>query len=153
MSPIIRSLKVKGHFRFLWLKSVTGVSLSVHCAGCLKGTYDSRINPTVSYVEDLEPVEAKAYYLCGVSKPYKWSKNLHVAFVYAEDESFEVKENGIVMMVDNARRIQITDEAMNRSASKHLGNAQYNTCRNWQFAHMFSELDHISDPKERDDHE
>ena len=36
---IIQQKQVSGKFRYLWLKKVTGVLLSYHCATCLRGTY------------------------------------------------------------------------------------------------------------------
>lgn len=140
MKPTIKFLNVKGRFKYLWLKSVTGVDLTNHCARCLEGPYEKRINSTISQAWDITPAAGDAYYLCGVTTPFNWAKNLHVAFVYAKGESFDVDENGIEMVVENARRIQITIDAMNLSSDKNIMDPKFFTCRNWQFAHMFKSL-------------
>ncbi len=46
-------LHITAPFRYLWLKSVTGVDLSVHCAKCLLGEYDERISNTITELRDL----------------------------------------------------------------------------------------------------
>ena len=76
----LRHLHVNAPFRYLWLKYVSGVNLSVHCARCLLGEYDPRISARVKELHEQPLRPSPYYYLCGVSKPYVWSRNFHLAF-------------------------------------------------------------------------
>lgn len=134
----IREIKVHGRFKYLWLKYVTGVDLSVHCARCLKGAYSNKVGTKVTEGKDipLDEAEAKAYYLCGVTMPFNWSKNFHLAFVEEEGSLLEVSENGIDIVIENARRIDIVPDYIN-PYDPNAHKKAYSTCRNWQFAYMF----------------
>lgn len=131
----IKLIKVENEFKYLWLKTVEDVDLSVHCARCLKGKYDSRIRPFKGILEDLE-LDDKIYYLCGVSQPYKWSDNFHLAFVPSEGNVVDVNEHGIHIIIENAERINISPDYIDSKNPKSHEYA-YKTCRNWQFANMF----------------
>lgn len=135
----IKSIKINGKFKYLWLKYVTGVNLAQHCARCLIGEYSKLLHPYMVEGQDIPLTEsrAKAYYLCGVSMPFVWSKNFHLAFVEKEGSILEVSENGIDIVIENAERIAITPDFID-ATDMNAGKKAYSTCRNWQFAYQFS---------------
>ncbi len=62
--------------KYLWLKTVEGVNLAVHCYSCLVGQplhVDNRARTQTVHLP-----EAAAFYLCGVTEPYRWALNSHV---------------------------------------------------------------------------
>lgn len=128
----ILEMTVTKPFRYLWLKSVTGVSLSAHCARCLKGTYDERIGPDVIELNNIT-LHGDLYYLCGVSKPYRWENNFHLAFKRKDGATLRYSDNGISVIIENAERIEITADAIDHSLPQ-AAKKEFCTCRNWQFA-------------------
>lgn len=131
----IKSINVTGDFKYLWLKTVENVDLSVHCARCLIGKYDNRIKPFKGLRTDLLLTD-NIYYLCGVSSPYRWENNFHLAFKPCEGSSVEYSNNGIDIVIENAERIDISDKYID-SRNINAGKRDYFTCRNWQFANWF----------------
>ncbi len=142
MFPIIKSLKVTASFSYIWFKYVTGVNLDVHCAKCLLGEYSTHINNKTLLIQNLVMNEeiSPAYYLCGVSKPYKWVNNFHLAFVYSSNSTIVKNENGIEVVILNAKEISITKIDMQNNSSPYRFKPEYNTCRNWQFANIYTNL-------------
>ena len=60
--------------RYLWLKTVRGVNLSVHCYSSLVG--DPLHVHNTSRRQHLRRVpDVPALYLCGVTEPYRWELN------------------------------------------------------------------------------
>ena len=129
----ISSLDVNAPLRYLWLKNVKGVDLSVHCARCLKGEYIDNISPKVPHTENIV-LEDGIYYLCGVTLPYVWRKNFHLAFEYCEGESIDYESNGIHVVIENAVRLPISEEYIDQNDA-NAALREFSTCRNWQFAH------------------
>ena len=132
----ISKIEVIGNFRYLWLKSVEGVDLSVHCAKSLIGRYDNRINPRIGTAENIILTD-KIYYMCGVSQPYVWSNNFHIAFREKTGSHIEVERNGVKLQIDNAEEIAFSE----KDIDFHLPFAtkrEFYTCRNWQFANKMS---------------
>ena len=138
--PIIKTFKTEETFSYLWLKYVTGFNLEQHCARCLLGEYSSAFQfgrqTTALHNEELNEHAARYYYLCGVTKPYRWIKNLHVAFEYAEGEALEYKDDKTYILIENARQIPIV--AQKQYMTSHGENPSYNTCRNWRFAYQMT---------------
>lgn len=132
---IIKPIKVEGTFKYLWLKSVRDVDLPRHCARCLIGDHDSRINNRLREAHDIELAE-DAYYLCGVSSPYKRENNFHLAFRRKEGSSIEYSSNGVTVRIEDAERLPI-DAKYNNPADVHYRTKSYCTCRNRQFANYF----------------
>ncbi len=133
----IHQLHITAPFRYLWLKSVTGIDLSVHCAKCLLGQYDERISNTITELRDLELAPAPYYYFCGVSMPYKWSNNFHLAFREKPGAVLEVNRLGVHIILHNAEEIRFGWQDVPADAP-HRHNKAYYTCRNWQFAHWLA---------------
>ncbi len=139
MYPTITSLQTSSQFRYLWLKYVTGIDLEQHCAKCLLGNYSKHVGVTVESPLELtlDEYPAQAFYLCGVSKPYRWSNNFHLAFVFKKGSLLEVDELGVRVEIRDAKRISITQREYDHPLAV---NPIYRTCRNWQFAHIFKDL-------------
>lgn len=97
MTVIIEDITVDKPWSFIWLMYVNDVNLKKHCKPCLKGYSSKKINKKTRHEENvaLDESEAKYYYLCGGSRPYKWEDNFHLAWKEKEGESFEYSFNGI----------------------------------------------------------
>ena len=133
----INFINVTKPFKYIWLKSVIGVNLSVHCARCLCGTYSKAVNADMKHSENIV-LENGIYYLCGVSKPYVWKNNFHLAFEYCEGQTLYFNDNGIEVEIENAVALPI-DTAYIDSNDPHFNDKPYYTCRNWQFAHYIKQ--------------
>ena len=114
---------------------VNDVDLSKHCKPCLKGYTSKKITKWTRHEENvcLDESEAKYYYLCGGSYPYKWENNFHLAWKEKSGASFEYSFNGITLKLQNAERIEFCEDDINKS-QEYAGRPEYYTCRNWQFA-------------------
>ncbi len=134
----IKRMNVTKPFKYLWLKKVEDIDLSVHCAKCLVGQYINAVNTKQKDYEDIE-LEDGIYYLCGVALPYKWDNNFHLAFKYSEGNSITYENNGISIVIQNAIQLPI-DEKYIDITDKHAHLKTYRTCRNWQFAHYLNQL-------------
>lgn len=132
----IKSISVNGSFKYLWLKYVNGVNLSEHCAKCLLGSYSKKVSAQLKKESNISLNEypAAVYYLCGVSSPYKWANNFHLAFKEEEGSTITLSKNGIDIVIENAAEIKFSSDDIDKS-DLHINNAAYATCRNWQFAH------------------
>lgn len=128
----ISKLLVTGKFKYFWLKSVEAVDLSKHCARCLIGEYDERINSTQTEYLNLH-LDRDIYYLCGVTQPFIWKNNFHLAFKAKEGSKISVNKNGVLIEIEDAEQLPISPKYI-LDTSK--GTA-YLTCRNWQFANYF----------------
>lgn len=141
MFPIIESINVKGKFKYLWLKYVTGVSLNFHCAKCLKGVYSTQISPDIKETKSIMLNEeiSPYYYLCGVALPFKWENNFHLAFKYSTDNRIVINRNRVAITIINAVEIPILPIDMKNNKHPKRYDSHYFTCRNWQFANMILE--------------
>lgn len=136
MSQPEMQIDVTANFRYLWLKYVTGVNLDQHCAKGLSGKYSKALaNKQGEQKIILDEHPAKAIYLCGVSAPYKWEKNFHLAMLPSPGDSIEYESNGIRVAIANARRIEFEGyDARNLSSNPNRERREFHTCRNWIFA-------------------
>ena len=118
---------------------VNDVDLSKHCKPCLKGYTSKKITKWTRHEENvcLDESEAKYYYLCGGSYPYKWENNFHLAWKEKSGASFEYSFNGITIRLKNAERIEFSEDDVDLS-QKYADRPEYYTCRNWQFANKIS---------------
>ena len=135
---IIKHMSVTKPFKYLWLKKVEDIDLSVHCAKCLVGQYINTINTRQKTYADIE-LQDGIYYLCGVALPYKWSNNFHLAFKYSKGSQITFDSNGISVVIQDAIQLPI-DEKYIDTNDKHAHLKTYRTCRNWQFAHYLNSL-------------
>lgn len=129
-------------FRYMWLKDVHGFNPLTHCAASLIGTYMKGVGSTMDANFPLalpHLAEGHAYYLCGVSAPYNWKNNFHLAFTDGHDTIEAPLWTGAKFVLTNVKRLDFDD-------SKALAcypdrNKTFLTCRNFQFgAHMFTKL-------------
>jgi hypothetical protein len=134
----IKEITTTAPFRYLWLKYVSGVDLNSHCAECLLGDNSELVSPALGLAGhnlDLDEYPGEIFYLCGVSKPYNWDRNFHLAFRLAQGEEFSCEEQGISLTLLNAERINFEAfDARNRSSSPNRTKPVFNTCRIWIFA-------------------
>lgn len=133
----ILSLKIKRLFRYLWLKSVVDVNLNNHCAKCLIGEYNGKIN---SYEKEFSNIllEDKIYYLCGVTYPFNYEDNFHLAFKPSKNSILKISDKGINIEIKDAESLPISTKYINKNHSKSNFKSYY-TCRNWQFANYFND--------------
>jgi hypothetical protein len=141
---LIKKLNLKDNYRYLWLKYVTGVNTTHHCAKGLIGEYSKRIHKDIKgYVnEPLDEQEGKVYYLCGVTTPYRHQDNLHVAFKLKEGSSFILQNDKLDIYVENAEVVTFGEYSIDQNHPK-ANVKEFNTCRNWQFAHEWERLANI----------
>lgn len=128
----ILTLERTAPFSYLWLKHVTGVNLNTHCAKSLLGEYLPDVSANITELHDIALPDG-IYYLCGVSNPYCWSRNFHLAFCNGSDV-IDVDYNGVHVVLEGACRLPIDTESMVANAHPKIRYKSYNTCRNWQFA-------------------
>ena len=134
--PIIKQININANFKYLWLKYVDDYDLNNHCAKSLIGNYSNKIiNKRISNTNlVLNEFNSRVYYLCGVSLPFNYDKNFHLAFKFIMGSKISIKENGIEIIIENAERIVIEKKYIYKHEN---GNKkQFNTCRNWQFAYQ-----------------
>lgn len=131
----ITKLEVKGKYRYVWLKYVDGFNLLEHCAKSLVGNYSKLVNKATAHYSDLllNEFDSKIYYLCGVSEPYEYDRNIHIAFIHKKGASFTFSDGTIDIEVQNAMRLPFGTYSINRKDPLSQ-RKEYATCRNWQFA-------------------
>ena len=127
---VIRELKLKKKYHFVWLKYVTGFNLKQHCAKCLLGEYEKRITRDVLEYADVELPPSDYYYFCTVGR---YVDNIHLAFVAAPGERIDIDTRYFRAVIENARRIEFDDSRIDQNLPE-AGRKEFYTCRNWQFA-------------------
>lgn len=122
-------------FRYMWMKTVRGFQQSRHCAQCLIGGYDKRfgLSMAAGFRYEAHYHEGTLLYLCGVSTPYRWERNFHLAGkVKAGAEASVDLYTGARIVVAGLEQIKFDDGAARRLFPE-LGE-EFLTCRNFQFA-------------------
>lgn len=133
-SIILKINKVERKFYSFWLKDVKDVDLSKHCIKCLKGHRYMEITQEPGCTLTLDG--DKIYYLCGVTYPYVWEKNFHLAFQYDEHENIYGSQNGVNLTLYHAKIIHFSEKDVD-STLPQAEDPKFFTCRNWQFANYF----------------
>lgn len=137
-APTIKQFATSEDFKYLWLRYVEGFDLTHHCAKCLIGQYSKLFKyghkVTSLKNETLDECSAKYYYLCGVTTPYRYADNLHIAFKYKEGSTLIYNDGRTTLVIDNAEKIEIEKLDYNKESVGDL--PEYYTCRNWQFAYQ-----------------
>jgi hypothetical protein len=146
--PIAR-VHINDRYRYFWLKEVTGVDLTQHCAKSLRGVWRKDLSfahdrwrdagMSEPLVLDVRFGPADAYYFCGVTDPYVWRRNAHLVFVPDPnaEEPKVYQHNGLTIETLGLTRVSFSEADINRS-DPNKGRFEYRTCRNWQFAHWFA---------------
>lgn len=137
----IKHFHLGNSVKYLWLKGVDDVDLTKHCARCLIGEYSKIINKTIINLhnKEIDIPKSKAYYLCGVTEPFRYKDNFHLAFEEREGEVLKVYRNGISVEIQNAVEIPFSINDIDKSLPQS-NRKEFYTCRNWQFANKFKKL-------------
>lgn len=132
-------------YRFFWLMRIAEVDLREHCQRCLIG-YKSMVVRTRYFFGRQSPFEIKdtelewspsgKYYMCGVTMPYVWKRNFHLAFGYRPGGIVRKTWPGIVVELADAEEYYVKQEYMDPTHPRFIEQA-YRTCRNAQFAWGF----------------
>lgn len=142
----IKEITTTQNFGYLWLKYVTGFDLNVHCAKCLIGKYSKRISPELMANGKLTDIELDEYpyryiYLCGVTSPYVWADNLHLALEPFQGGVVDFNFNGTQVIIEDAKVVPIKAQSVYKHPKGHI--KAYNTCRNWRFAYQQTMKDNL----------
>jgi len=120
---------------YLWAKVVYGADFTKHCAKCLLGDYLLEFGKKMQEGRSIEFTlpDTQFLYICGVSEPYVWEKNLHGAFRNGTETVTLPFYNGQgQIIVEGVSPLVITPDFANLRFP-NLGD-EYLTCRNFQFA-------------------
>ena len=141
MSIVIKKLENNRNWMYLWGKYVTGINLNNHCAKSLLGNYSKKIDKNKASESNikLDEFNSDIFYLCGVSKPYKWNENFHLAIRYKEGNNIVINRNGLYLEIENAEELPIIFD-INKCTHEKKNKKDFATCRNWQFAYIYREL-------------
>ncbi|GAA2084907.1 hypothetical protein GCM10009759_04300 [Kitasatospora saccharophila] len=146
MAPSITIRLGERRYRHLWLKYVSGADLSRHCAVALHGRYSRAVDENITNVtvELNEFPHAIAWYLCGVTTPYRWKDNPHLALEAAPGHTQDLQVQDLTVHLDGVRPIPITDEHI-PGDDPRAANPAFRTCRNWWFAHYLVHVRSVPD--------
>lgn len=125
--------KING-FRYLWLKEVKAFNPEFHCAMSLVGSYNKSFSPKMPANTEIEAdyPEGALLYFCGVTTPYKWNDNFHLAGSVKSGESLSITTHlGDELIVKGLELIYFDDKAARRNHPNL--SAKFLTCRNFQF--------------------
>ncbi|MEY2226872.1 hypothetical protein [Streptomyces sp. BF23-19] len=151
-TPTIRIEQGERRYHYLWLKYVTGIDLTQHCARSLHGPYSRAVQADAPRDLTLtldEHRHAIAFYLCGVTtNPYRWEDNPHLAFESAPGYHVEIQVKDLKVTLTDARPIPFTARHI-PADDPHATDRQFKTCRNWQFAHHLRAAGVVTIPSER----
>lgn len=132
------SLEIKQKCSFFWLRGIRRARIDKCCAKCFMGDIFHEIYEGTRYKEkalvelDITPdSQVKAYYLCGLSKGFKYEDNTHVAFVPCEGQNIEIDNDKIHLMITDARQIEFQSY---QPTPEGEFTEEQRTCRNWIFA-------------------
>lgn len=131
-------LEIKQKCNFFWLRAIRDVRIDKCCAKCFIGEAFSEIFNRSRY-KDRALIEfdipmrnnIKAYYLCGLSKGFKYENNTHVAFVPCNDQNIIIDNDLIHLEITNARQINFQNYVPHPVGDY---TQEQRTCRNWIFA-------------------
>lgn len=135
--PVI-SLNRTDTYSSIWLKYVRAVDLTVRCINCLVGDRATiQLRAERQSIPLNEYTTPLAWYLCGVSSPYRWSANAHLAFEPAPGEHWHgpALVPGLTVTLLHARPITGWGEHSIPADSPCRWNHDFRMCRNYQFAH------------------
>lgn len=141
MCITIKKLENNRSWMYLWGKYVTGINLDNHCAKSLEGYYSKKIdkNKTLESNLKLDEFDSNIFYLCGVTKPYKWNENFHLAIRCKEGNNIVINRNGLYLEIENAEELPIVFD-INKCNHSKRNKKEFSTCRNWQFAYTYQDL-------------
>ena len=104
------TLEIKKKCNFFWLRGIRRARIDKCCAQCFIGEAYHEIFEGTRYkdkalVEFDIPCDAtiKAYYLCGLSRGFRYDDNTHVAFVPCDGQNIEIENDKIRLVITDAR--------------------------------------------------
>lgn len=131
-------LDIKKPCSFFWLRSIRNARIDRCCAKCFIGeayheVYEGTRFKSEAHVSlDIKPdPRAKAYYLCGLSRGFRYKDNTHVAFVPCKGQNIEIENEKIKLSISDARQINFQDY---KPAPEGEYSYEQRMCRNWIFA-------------------
>ena len=132
------SLEIKKRCSFFWLRAIRNARIDKCCAECFIGdklneVYEKTRFKDKATVELDIPLDesVKAYYLCGLSRGFRYDDNTHVAFVPCKGQNIEIENDKIKLVITDARQIDFQSYKPNPEGEfTH----EQRTCRNWIFA-------------------
>lgn len=119
--------KNMSNWMYFWTKTITSINLNQHCAKTFNGDY---LNGNI--IETKE----KDVYICGVSKPFSYGNNLHVALKEKIGNNITIHEKDVVINVYDAERIEVIPLAKGESHHESGNRKEFWSCRNWQYGHQ-----------------
>ena len=128
----------------MWLKEVTGFDPSFHCAKCLKGRYlvEYGLHLKNANLIKLSAEEESVYYACGVASPYKWANNMHLAMKAKLGSICQINlYNGDTLTFSGFQKIDFNENVASSLFPEK--NANYLTCRNFQFGSFWFMGNHL----------
>lgn len=132
------TLEIKQRCNFFWLRAIRNARIDKCCAKCFIGDAFHEVFEGTRYKDkalvelDIEPdSRVKAYYLCGLSRGFRYEDNTHVAFVPCEGQNIEIDNDKIHLTITNARQINFQGYQPNPVGEY---TEEQRTCRNWIFA-------------------
>lgn len=135
---MILTLDIKQKCSFFWLRGIRRARIDKCCAKCFVGYTFHEVFEGTKYKEkahvelDIPPdILVKAYYLCGLSRGFKYEDNTHVAFVPCKGENIEIENERIRLTITDARQIDF--ESYKPNPEGEFTDEQ-RACRNWIFA-------------------
>lgn len=128
-------------FRYFWMKNVRAFDDSKHCARCLVGSYSKAVSNRMKLndpVTEDYPL-GEIVYICGVSQPFNWENNFHMALKVTAGATAELPMfNGQTVIVEDAELIPFDSSV---SDELYAGkSAAFLTCRNFQFGAYLASL-------------
>lgn len=132
------TLEIKKKCNFFWLRGIRRARIDKCCAQCFIGEAYHEVFEGTRY-KDKALVEfdiphddtIKAYYLCGLSRGFRYDDNTHVAFVPCEGQNIEIENDKIRLVITDARQIDFQGYKPNPAG---IYTREQRTCRNWIFA-------------------
>jgi hypothetical protein len=124
-------------FRYFWAKVVRGFQPKQHCAKCLVGAWVPDMGPNWLQGErgriKVQVPEGAFLYVCGVSSPYRWENNFHMALKPGElgHEITSTTYNGA--RVTAVGGIELPRPAEPAAAADPERDRLFLKCRNFQF--------------------
>lgn len=125
----IKIIKDKSNWQYFWTKTIKGVDLENHCANTFIGKY---LNGDNIYTEE------KNVYICGVSKPFNYNKNLHVALKENIGHTETINEKGVTITIYDAIRVGIKPLNAGESFNSNRNKKSFYSCRNWQYGNQLA---------------
>ena len=132
------TLEIKEKCSFFWLRGIRNARIDKCCAKCFIGDAFHEVYEQTHFKDkalvslDIEPdSRVKAYYLCGLSRGFKYEDNTHVAFVPEPGQSIVVDNERIHLEITDAREIHFQDYTPHPEGEY---TEEQRTCRNWIFA-------------------